>query len=98
MSIDHIWKKYKSTKNPDLKNKLIENYVDLVRIVAGRMYNFYGSKIEFDDLLGYGVLGLIDSIDKFELDRDVKFETYAQIRKLIGCQDYYGKKQKRLKM
>lgn len=80
MSIDHIWKKYKSTKNPDLKNKLIENYVDLVRIVAGRMYNFYGSKIEFDDLLGYGVLGLIDSIDKFELDRDVKFETYAQIR------------------
>lgn len=80
MNIDHVWEKYKSTKNPDLKNKLIENYVDLVRIVAGRMYNFYGSKIEFDDLLGYGVLGLIDSIDKFELDRDVKFETYAQIR------------------
>lgn len=80
MNIDKLWKKYKVTENPDLKNQLIENYVGLVRIVAGRMYNFYGSKIEFDDLLGYGVLGLIDSIDKFDIDKDVKFETYAQIR------------------
>ena len=44
------------------------------------MYNFYGSKIEYDDLIGFGVLGLIDSIERFDISRNIKFETYAQIR------------------
>ena len=48
--------------------------------MAGRMYNYYGSKIEYDDLISYGTLGLIDSIDKFDLSKNVMFETYAQIR------------------
>ena len=80
MNIDNLWKEYAETKDRNIKNILIENYVELVKIVAGRMYNFYGSKVEYDDLLGYGVLGLIDSIDKFDITKDVKFETYAQIR------------------
>lgn len=80
MSLDELWKKYKETNDIQYKRMLIEEYIPLVKIVAGRMYNYYGSKIEFDDLLGYGVLGLIDSIDKFDIDRNYKFETYAQIR------------------
>lgn len=80
MSLDELWKKYKKTNDIQYKRMLIEEYIPLVKIVAGRMYNYYGSKIEFDDLLGYGVLGLIDSIDKFDIDRNYKFETYAQIR------------------
>ena len=80
MSLDELWEKYKETNDIQYKRMLIEEYIPLVKIVAGRMYNYYGSKIEFDDLLGYGVLGLIDSIDKFDIDRNYKFETYAQIR------------------
>ncbi len=44
------------------------------------MYNFYGSKVEYDDLVGFGVMGLIDSIERFDLSKNAKFETYAQIR------------------
>lgn len=80
MQIENLWIKYIDTKDKELKKILIENYIGLVKIVAGRMYNFYGSKIEYDDLLGYGVLGLIDSIDKFDITKNIKFETYAQIR------------------
>lgn len=80
MTTEEIWVKYKETNNINEKKELIERYLPLVKIVAGRMYNFYGSKIEFDDLVGYGVLGLIDSIDKYDIDKNVKFETYAQIR------------------
>lgn len=80
MNLDNLWIKYIDTKDKEIKKALIENYISLVKIVAGRMYNFYGSKIEYDDLLGYGVLGLIDSIDKFDITKNIKFETYAQIR------------------
>ena len=80
MDINSLWIDYSKTKDKEIKKKLIENYVELVRIIAGRMYNFYGTKVEYDDLIGYGVLGLIDSIDKFDITKDIKFETYAQIR------------------
>lgn len=80
MKLDEVWIKYKKTKDEELKKELIVEYLPLVKIISGRMYNFYGGNIEYDDLLGYGVFGLIDAIDKFELKRDLKFETYAQIR------------------
>lgn len=45
MDIENLWIKYNNTKDKELKKILIENYINLVKIVAGRMYNFYGSKI-----------------------------------------------------
>jgi len=75
-----LWIQYTNTKDKEIKKILIEEYIDLVKIVAGRMYNFYGSKIEYDDLIGFGVIGLIDSIEKFDISKNIKFETYAQIR------------------
>ena len=80
MTTEEIWVKYKETNNINEKKELIERYLPLVKIVAGRMYNFYGSKIEFDDLVGYGIFGLIDAIDKFDINKGVKFETYASLR------------------
>jgi RNA polymerase sigma factor for flagellar operon FliA len=77
---DELWQIYSKTKDKQVRKKLIEKYIGLVKIVAGRMYNYYGSKIEYDDLVSFGVLGLIDSIERFDVDRNIKFETYAQIR------------------
>jgi len=77
---DELWQVYTRTKDKHVKKKLIEEYIGLVKIVAGRMYNYYGSKIEYDDLVSFGVLGLIDSIERFDISRNIKFETYAQIR------------------
>lgn len=80
MTNDELWQIYSKTKDKQVRKKLIEKYIGLVKIVAGRMYNYYGSKIEYDDLVSFGVLGLIDSIERFDVDRNIKFETYAQIR------------------
>lgn len=80
MAIDGLWKLYKETKDINYKQTLIERYIQLVKIVAGRMYNYYGGNVEYEDLIGFGIFGLIDAIDKFDINRELKFETYAQIR------------------
>jgi len=80
VNTEELWQKFSKTKDTNIKQKLIEKYIGLVKIVAGRMYNYYGSKIEYDDLVSFGVLGLIDSIERFDVNRNIKFETYAQIR------------------
>ncbi|MCX7772802.1 MAG: FliA/WhiG family RNA polymerase sigma factor [Clostridia bacterium] len=75
-----LWKKYSETRDPAIKEQLIVEYADLVKYVAGRLSIYFGSNVEYDDLVGYGVFGLIDAIDKFDLSKKVKFETYASLR------------------
>ncbi len=80
MNVDELWINYKGTNLPKYKEELIKHYSELVKIISGRLYNFYAGNVEYDDLVGYGIFGLIDAIEKFDLDRGLKFETYAQIR------------------
>lgn len=75
-----LWIDYGRTKNADLREKLILEYAPLVKVVAGRLNMYLGNNVEYDDLVGYGVFGLIDAIDKFDPFKDVKFETYASLR------------------
>lgn len=78
--MDKIWESYKKTGSSEDKDELIKHYSELVNIISGRLYNFYGGNVEYDDLVGFGVFGLMDAIEKFDLERGFKFETYAQIR------------------
>ena len=84
MKNKNIWQIYENEKDEtvkrELKKTIIEQYLNLVRIISGKLYNYYASNIEFDDLMGYGVIGLIDAIDKFDHTKNIKFETYASIR------------------
>ncbi|WP_026524316.1 FliA/WhiG family RNA polymerase sigma factor [Butyrivibrio sp. MB2005] len=75
-----LWSEYQKTKAPELREKLILEYAPLVKLVAGRLSMYLGFNVEYDDLVGYGIFGLIDAIDKFDLLKDVKFETYASVR------------------
>lgn len=75
-----LWDNYSKTKNPELRERLILEYANLVNLVAGRMGMYLGYTVEYDDLVGYGIFGLIDAIDKFDLEKNVKFETYASLR------------------
>jgi len=75
-----LWEKYTKTKDPTIKEQLIIEYAQLVKYVAGRLSMYLGSNVEFDDLTGYGVFGLIDAIDKFDYSKGIKFETYASLR------------------
>ena len=75
-----LWVDYARTRSEDLREKLILEYAPLVKLVAGRLNMYLGSNVEFDDLVGYGIFGLIDAIDKFDAFKEVKFETYASLR------------------
>lgn len=75
-----LWYNYKKNNDFQAKTTLIEEYIRLVKVIAGRLYTSYGTNVEYDDLVSYGIFGLIDAIEKFDLEKKVKFETYAQIR------------------
>lgn len=75
-----LWEDYARLKTPDLREKLILEYAPLVKIVAGRLSMYLGYNVEYEDLVSYGLFGLIDSIDKFDASKEVKFETYASLR------------------
>ena len=75
-----LWEEYSKSKSAELRDKIIIEYAGLVKIVAGRMSMYLGSNVEYDDLVGNGVFGLIDAIDKFDINKGVKFETYASLR------------------
>lgn len=75
-----LWSNYAKTHSPELREKLILEYAQLVKLVAGRLVMYLGYNVEYDDLVGYGIFGLIDAIDKFDPGKEVKFETYASLR------------------
>ncbi|MCR5674974.1 MAG: FliA/WhiG family RNA polymerase sigma factor [Lachnospiraceae bacterium] len=75
-----LWKSYTATRTPELREQLILEYAPLVKLVAGRLSMYLGFNVEYDDLVGYGIFGLIDAIDKYDTMKDVKFETYASLR------------------
>jgi len=75
-----LWKSYKESDDLKAKDTLIVSYVSLVKTIAGRLYNTYNAHVEYDDLVGYGVIGLLDAIEKFDYKLGNKFETYANIR------------------
>src|ERR1700712_468640 len=78
--LQDIWRRYKSSGGQDLRDRLILTYAPLVKYVAGRLGTGLPAHVEEGDLISYGLLGLIGAIERYELDRDVKFETYAIAR------------------
>ncbi len=75
-----LWEDYARLRTADLREKLILEYAPLVKVVAGRLSMYLGYNVEYEDLVSYGVFGLIDAIDKFDTGKEVKFETYASLR------------------
>lgn len=77
---EKLWKTYQNNPSSEIREQIILEYVPLVKVVAGRLSMYLGYNVEYDDLVGYGVFGLIDAIDKYDAAKDVKFETYASLR------------------
>ena len=76
-SLRALWVDFKQTAAPALRERLILHYSPLVKYVAGRVGVGLPPNIEQADLVSYGIFGLIDAIEKFDLERAIKFETYA---------------------
>ena len=75
--IQQVWKDYRACPTIPLRNRLLENYLQLVRYNAERIWARLPDGVDLDDLISAGIFGLMDAIDAFDLDRGVKFETYC---------------------
>jgi RNA polymerase sigma factor for flagellar operon FliA len=77
MTVDELWRAFLATNDAALREQLILQYAPLVKYVVGRMAIASSSILDIEDLLGFGTLGLIDAVNRFDPTRGVKFETYA---------------------
>jgi len=78
--LKELWRTYKRTADQALRDRLILNYAPIVKYVAGRLGSGLPAHVDEGDLVSYGLLGLISAIERYDPDRDVKFETYAIAR------------------
>ena len=75
--IPQVWKDYRAHPTVDLRNRLLEHYLPLVKYNAERIWQRLPDGVDLDDLISAGTFGLMDAVDAFDLDRGVKFETYC---------------------
>lgn len=75
-----LWDEYSRKMTPQLREQIIIEYANLVKVVAGKLSIHLGYNVEYDDLVGFGTFGLVDAVDKFDQAKGVKFETYASLR------------------
>jgi len=78
--VSDLWVKYKEGGDAGYRDELILNYSPLVKYVAGRLASSLPQTVDTSDLISYGIFGLIDAIEKYDLERAIKFETYAIAR------------------
>ena len=76
--LEELWRRYKDEGDMEARDELIVHYAGLVKYIAGRLLpNLSGNQVEFDELISYGIEGLMDAVHRFDPKRKVKFETYA---------------------
>ena len=90
--IPSLWKEYKSTNDTELRNKLVEIYLPLVEVVARAIWKGLPKSNELDDLISSGCFGLIGAVERFDLSRGIKFETYCKPRICGAIRDYLREK------
>jgi RNA polymerase sigma factor for flagellar operon FliA len=80
IELKDLWRRYKDDGSPAAREQLVVAYSPLVKYVAGRMSSGLPAHVEEADLISYGLEGLINAIERFDLRREIKFETYAITR------------------
>ena len=80
VELRELWRRYKVEGDERARERLVVAYSPLVKFIAGRMASGLPSHVEESDLVSYGLLGLIGAIERFDLEREIKFETFAVAR------------------
>jgi RNA polymerase sigma factor for flagellar operon FliA len=75
-----LWRRFKASGDPHARERLVVAYSPLVKYVSGRMASGLPAHVDETDLISYGLVGLINAIERFEPAREIKFETYAITR------------------
>jgi len=86
--VSGLWNRYKTSRDLDTRNRLVEHYLPLVRYTAERMSAKLPDEVEVDDLYSAGIFGLMSAVEGFNLERGYKFETYCAPRIRGAILDY----------
>lgn len=78
--ITYLWREYHEKRAPEIREVIVQQYLSLVKNVAGRIAISLPQHVDKDDLISNGFFGLLDAIERFDIDRGIKFETYAVTR------------------
>lgn len=89
--ISCLWTEYQKTKNSDIRNKLVLHYIVLVKKIAYKIFRNYRCFDSLDELVSEGIVALINAIDRFDIERNVKFETFISYRIQGSMLDYINK-------
>lgn len=79
-TIQEVWIEYKKTGDEALRNRLLVNYLPLVKYNAERIHTKLPDEVDVEDLMSAGIFGLRDALESFDMERGVKFETYCAPR------------------
>lgn len=77
---ESLWQEYRKTGSQSIRDAIVKQYAPLVKYVAGKISVGMPQNVDFDDLVGFGIFGLFDAIEKFDPDKHIKFKTYAVTR------------------
>jgi RNA polymerase sigma factor for flagellar operon FliA len=86
-----LWEKYYATRDVNIRNQLIEKYSYIVKIIALKLRGIYQQYGDVDDIVNEGIIALMKVIEKYDISKNVKFETYASIRIKGAIIDYVRK-------
>ncbi|MBI5091414.1 MAG: FliA/WhiG family RNA polymerase sigma factor [Candidatus Hydrogenedentes bacterium] len=75
-----LWIRWREHGDASAREQLILRHMRVVKYIAGRMAIHVPSSVEMNDLVSWGILGLLDAVEKFDHRQDIKFPTYASIR------------------
>lgn len=92
IDIDLLWNTYQKNRTPEIRERLVEYYLSLVNIIAGRIAISLPAHVDRDDLISSGFFGLLDAIERYDPVRGNKFETYAGVRIRGSILDYLRSK------
>ena len=78
--LEEMWRRFKKTGDPRIRNRLIINYLPLVKYISDRIFSRLPRRVDIRDLRSAGIFGLINAIEAFDIHRGIKFETYCSVR------------------
>lgn len=86
-----LWQQYYATRDIHVRNQIIEKYSYLVKIIALKLRGVYQQYGDVDDIVNEGIIALMDVVEKYDITKNTKFETYASIRIKGSIIDYVRK-------
>ncbi len=88
---NELWQRYFQSKDIAARNKIVEKYAFIVKVIAMKIWGMYHQYGDVEDIVNEGIIALIDAVGRFDISKDIKFETYASIKIRGAIIDYVRK-------